>query len=107
MLSAPSLALLKMPSGRRLIPYRNVRPDLTIDELFEQTDRAVSSVARESSGLQTKATRDALYHGPGDRDLHYAIGTRHCRANSSSIPLDAPANTISPVRGGQVAALPE
>ena len=53
-----------------------MRRDLTIDEPFEQTDRAISSVARESSGLQTKAARDAFYRGPVDRYLHYAIGTR-------------------------------
>ena len=62
--------------ARRLIPHRNVRRDLTIDEPLEQTDRAISRVARESSGLQTKAARGTLYHGPGDRDLHDAIGTR-------------------------------
>ena len=51
--------------ARRLIPHWNVRRDLTIDEPLEQTDRAVSSVARESSGLQNKAARWPL---PGKID---------------------------------------
>src|SRR4029450_8434907 len=61
--------------ARRLVPHRNVRCDLTIDQPLEQTARAINGVARQSLGLQTKAARDALYHGPGDRNLHDAIGT--------------------------------
>ena len=36
---------------------------------------AVNGVACEPLGLQTKAARDTLNHGPGDRDLHDAVGT--------------------------------
>ena len=41
--------------ARRLVPHRNVRCDLTIDQPLEQTDRAINGVARQSLGLQTKA----------------------------------------------------
>src|SRR4051812_36206830 len=57
----------------RLVPHRYVRCDVAIHQPFEQPDRAIDRVARESLGPQIEAAFNTVHHGLGDGNLHGSV----------------------------------
>jgi len=60
--------------ARRLVPHRNGRCDLAIQQPLEQPDRAINCIAGEPLGLKIEAAADAFHHGLRDGNLRYAVG---------------------------------
>ena len=88
----------------RLVPHWNVRANAVIYQPFEQSYRAVSSVAREPLRLKIKTPFNTLDHSLGDGNLRHSVSA--CALGIDDDPSFIVDEVIGVVSKQRVSTLP-